>query len=140
MSEFLENLKKAVEIGEFNSEAAKKITNIDKLADSITPEDAGKSLNKRVEDSGVKTVSAVEAAVANTEYEIKMAQLKENDLVLQQVATLKDIEETVMLTIGDMFDFVKTLEKSFDKTKSTHADIFVEIEKIKSKYSSIINN
>jgi hypothetical protein len=140
MSDFLDGLKKAIETGEFNSEAAKKINEIDKVANTITPEEAARSLNKKVEDSGIKAVSAEEAKKANTEYELKMQALKEQELVIQQVATLKDIDEAVMLTIGDMFDFVKTLETSFDKTKPLHLTIFAEIERIKSKYSSIINN
>jgi len=140
MSDFLENLKKAVEVGEFNSEAAKKITEIDKLADTVTVGEAARSLNKKVEDSGVKTVTEEEAKKANTEYELKMQALREQELVMQQVATLKDIDHAVMLTIGDMFDFVKTLDEAFDKAKPEHLSIFAEIERIKSKYSSIINN
>lgn len=140
MSDFLDGLKKAVDIGDFNSEAAKKITEVDKLANTMTSEEAAKALDKKVEDSGVKTVTAEEAAAANTEYELKMQALKEQDLVIHQVVTLKDIEETVMLTIGDMLGFIDTLETSFDKTKPTHGDIFVEIERIKFKYDSLIKN
>ena len=44
-SSFLENLKKSVDTGEFNSEAAKKIIEVDKLADNANVENlAGKNL------------------------------------------------------------------------------------------------
>ena len=67
-SSFLEKLKKAVDTGEFNSEAAKKIIEIDKLADeklstmtkpniSIDDSDLSKSINDRVKKAGIKTVS-----------------------------------------------------------------------------------
>jgi len=137
-SPFLENLKNAVDKGEFNSEAAKKIIDIDKLADGkIDPDDL---VQKRLEVSGVKSgITEEEAEIVNAEYELKMKEIKERDLVLQQIKTLQEIDETVMLSIQDMRDFVQTLEESFDKEKPSHADIFTEIENIKNKYSSIIN-
>jgi phospholipid N-methyltransferase len=138
-SDFLDNLKKAVDTGEFNSEAAKKIIDIDKLADEkIDPDDL---VQKRLDVSGVKTASITEeeVEVINAEYEKKMQEIKEKDLVLQQIKTLQEIDETVMLSIQDMRDFVQTLEESFDKENHIHADMFTEIEKIKNKYNSIIN-
>jgi hypothetical protein len=138
-SPFLENLKKAVDTGDFNSEAAKKIKAVDELADQkIDPEEL---VTKRLEASGIKTASVTEeeAEVINAEYELKMKEIKEKDLVLQQIKTLQEIDETVMLSIQDMRDFVQTLEESFDKENPIHADIFTEIGNIKNKYSSIIN-
>jgi len=137
---FLENLKKAVDTGDFNSEAAKKIKAVDELAnEKIDPEEL---ITKRLEASGIKTtaVTEEEAEVINAEYEKKMQEIKEKDLVLQQIKTLQEIDETVMLSIQDMRDFVQTLEESFDKENPIHADIFTEIGNIKNKYSSIINN
>lgn len=135
-SNFLKDLQNAVDKGEFNSEAAKKIIEVDKLADNAIPE----NIADRLEKAGVKTVSEEEAAAINSEYEKKMLEIKEKDLALQQIATLKDIERMVMLSVYDMRDFVKTIEESFDKTKPVNAELFTEVEKIKNKYSSIINN
>jgi hypothetical protein len=135
-SSFLENLKNAVDKGEFNSEAAKKIIEVDKLADTANPDE----LADRLEKAGVKTVSEEEAAALNSDYEKKMQEIREKDLALQQIAILKDIERMVMLSVYDMRDFLKTVEESFDKTKPVNAELFVEVEKIKNKYSSIINN
>jgi hypothetical protein len=137
-TDFLDNLKKAVDTGEFNSEAAKKIKAIDELAD--TKVDADEKITERLKQAGIKIVTEEEAEVINAEYEIKMQEIKERDLVLQQIKTLQEIDETVMLSVQDMRDFIQTLEESFDKEKPIHADIFTEIEKIKNKYSSIINN
>jgi hypothetical protein len=137
-SPFLENLKNAVDKGDFNSEAAKKIKAVDELAD--TKVGSEEKIDERLKAAGVKTVTEEEAEVINAEYEIKMQEIKEKDLVLKQIKTLQEIDETVMLSIGDMKDFIQTLEESFDKENPIHKDIFTEIESIKNKYSSIINS
>lgn len=134
---FLENLKKAVDTGEFNSEAAKKIIDIDKLADNPVVSHA---LDNAFEKAGVKTVTEEEAAIISADYEKKMQEIKEKDLALKQIAVLKDIDETVMLSVYDMRDFIKTLEDTFDKTKSINTELFAEVERVKNKYSSIINS
>ena len=83
MSTFLENLKKSVETGEFNSEAAKKIIEIDKLAEekiksltktgqSIEDSDLAKSVDDRIKEAGVKIISEEEALELNSQYEKKM--------------------------------------------------------------------
>ena len=150
MSDFLENLKKAADDGEFNSEAAKKILEINELADKkigdATPADIEKikeSLEKHYESSVVEPISEEKAIEANTEYETKMAQLKKLDAVNAQLATLIEIEDMVKLSIGDMFSFTDELEAKFEKEFETEdhmfGDLSQKIEEIKSKYKSIIN-
>lgn len=142
-SKFLDDLKNAVEKGDFNSEAAKKINDIDKLADEkkgSTP-----TLDKIYDDVNtgkivVNKPTDEEVEVINAEYEKTMKEIKEKDLVLQQIKTLQEIDETIMLSVGDMRDFVQTLDESFDKDNPLHKDLFAEMERIKNKYSSIINN
>jgi hypothetical protein len=134
---FLENLKKAVDTGEFNSEVAKKIIEVDKLADNPAVPHA---LDNAFEKAGVKTVTEEEAVQITADYEKKMQEIKEKDLALKQIAILKDIDETVMLSVYDMRDFIKTLEDTFDKTKPINIELFAEVERVKNKYSSIINN
>lgn len=137
MGTFLDNLKKAVDNGDFNSEAAKKINDIDELAD--TKKDT-KVIDNILDKNPPKAITEEEAEVINAEYEKKMLEIKEKDLVLQQIKILQEIDETVMLSVQDMRDFIQTLEESFDNKNPIHGGIFGEIEKIKNKYSSIINN
>ena len=138
LSPFLENLKKSVDTGEFNSEAAKKIIEVDKLADGQF--NSCRAVDDRLEKAGVKTVTPEEAAEISSNYEKKMQEIREKDLALQQLAMLQEIEETVRLTVYDMKDFIETLESTFDKTNPINADLYSQIEAIKTKYSSIINN
>jgi len=140
LSPFLENLKKSVDTGDFNSEAAKKIIEVDKVADNPSTRALWNAIEVANKEGAIKTVTEEEAAEIKTDYEKKMQEIKEKDLALQQIATLRDIDETVMLSVYDMRDFIKTLDENFDKTKPVNVELFAEIEKIKNKYSSIINN
>lgn len=155
MSEFLDNLKKAADNGEFNSEAAKKILEVHDLAEKKLQgkdvveelENIKSSLEKRqeeaVESEEVKPVSEEKVAEAYTEYEKKMAQFKKLDMVNAQLATLTEIEDMVKLSIEDMFGFVDELEAKFVKEIETEdpmfGELFLKLESIKSKYKSIIN-
>lgn len=140
-SPFLEGLKKSVESGDFNSEAAKKIIEIDKLAEApLVPHAYTDALTKATESGAIKTVSEEEAAVLSSDFEKSMEDIKEKDLALKQIAILQEIDETLMLSLYDMRDFVTTIEGSFDKTKPVNAELFDAVEKIKNKYSSLINN
>ncbi|MFA5207125.1 MAG: hypothetical protein WC428_00345 [Candidatus Paceibacterota bacterium] len=151
MSTFLENLKKSVETGEFNSEAAKKIIEIDKLAEekiksltktgqSIEDSDLAKSVDDRIKEAGVKIISEEEALELNSQYEKKMEEIKKQDAANQQLATIIDIEDMVKLSIGDMMTFVAELESKFDKAEPIYKDLLAKLEEIKTKYNSIINN
>jgi hypothetical protein len=141
-SPFLENLKKSVEEGDFNSEAAKKIIEVDKLAtekNGSTP--ALNAIFNKIDSTPSKPAPTEEEVLElNSAYEKEMQEIRDKDLVLQQIATLRDIEETVRLSVMDMKGFIQTLEVSFDKTKPVNAELFAEIEQIKTKYNSIINN
>jgi hypothetical protein len=147
-SDFLDKLKKAVDTGEFNSEAAKKIIEIDELANEKMKGTSGivqdsnieKSIDERLDKAGIKTVTEEEAAIINSEFDKKMLEIKEKDLALQQIKTLTEIDDLVMLSVYDMRDFIETVVDSFDKTKPANAELFSEIERVKTKYSSIINS
>lgn len=150
MSNFLDNLKNAADNGEFNSEAAKKILEINELADTKigegTPADIEKlqeTLEKRQGEEHVEPVSEEKVVEANTEYEKKMAQFKKLDAVNAQIATLVEIEDMVKLSVEDMFEFVSELEAKFKKEFETEdpifGDLYLKIESINSKYKSIIN-
>lgn len=160
MSDFLENLKKAADSGEFNSEAAKKITEITELADSKIgkriPEEGEtlknivegdlenlqKNLEERQKDVINKPVTEDEAIRANTEYEEKMRKLKLFDAINKQHATLIDIDDMVTQSIQDMQDFMRELDTKFEKEFESNNPMFdalkTQMVTIKNKYDSII--
>lgn len=157
-SSFLDNLKNAVEKGEFNSEAAKKIIEIDKLADDKAREIKGKPFiekhaHERLEELGAN-ISDEEVAAIDSQYEEKMAAIKKEDeenkkranlinIAHKQLDTLMEIEEYVTADIADMMSFVDELKKRFAKEFEVEDSIFgalsIKIEEIQSKYKSIIN-
>jgi hypothetical protein len=145
-SEFLKNLKTAVDGGEFNSEAAKKIIEIDKLAED--KKEADKLIEKRLEEAGVKTASGVteeEVEMINSEYENQMEAIKQTDLANAQLANLIEIEDMVKATIGDMITFTNDLKeqfgKEFEAKNPAFENLLEKINEINIKYNnSIINN
>ena len=152
MGEFLDDLNKAVESGEFNSDAAKKINEIDKLANSKTLAQSLEDLDKRLEANGVKDVSAEEVATLNSQYEKQMEKFKEDDMINAQTTTLIEIQNMVKLTISDMFDFIDGLETSkfgdkikeagnkysneFAKENEAYITLAKQLEEIKTEYAS----
>lgn len=135
-STFLENLKKSVETSDFNSEAAKKIIELDKLADGA----GSKAIETALENGGIKTVTEEEVVIINSDYEKKMRDIQEKDLALQQLAALRNIEEMVGLSLCDMANFIKGIDMKFDATNPNFDELLNEIKIIKNKYGSIINN
>jgi hypothetical protein len=151
MGTFLENLKQDLEKGNFNSDAAKKINEIDELADEkfIETRDGNKyvnteNLDKLVNEAGVKTVTEEEAAALNSDYEKKMEEIKKQDVVNKQLATLIEVEDMVKASVEDMLLYLDELEENFEKQFEEEDPMFGElsqkIEQIRSKYNFIINN
>lgn len=141
MTKFLDDLKNAVEIGEFNSEAAKKIIEIDKLADGKDITEVQEKL-KTLETKTVDNVTEQEALAVNLAYEKKMFEIKQQDLANAQLATLIECENMVKASIGDMMSFVTELETKFENEFKTENPIFgdlhLKIETINKDYENLI--
>ena len=141
-SKFLDDLKKAVEESEFNSEAAKKIDDIVKLADKVKTNNgisaATKSILDDIDKKEIIKPTEEEIKAVNSDYEIKMTELKKQDIANSQLATLIEIEDIVHLSISDMFSFIEELETKFEKQFTDEDPLFGElslkIEDIKSKF------
>jgi len=149
MSDFLDNLKKAADTGEFNSEAAKKILDINTLADvklgkgSVKDiERLSESVDKEFKGKAIP-VTEEEALELNSDYEKKMEEFKKQDFINSQLAILIDIEDMVKASVGDMFSFVDELEskfeKEFEEENPIYSELFLKIEKIKLNFKPIIN-
>ena len=147
-SKFLDDLTNAVNSGEFNSEAAKKILEVNRLADEkmkdLTRIDEetvqSKSVDKRLEDAGIRKVSKEEADEINALSIKKMAELEKKQFINDRMLVLIDIENMVKLSIVDMMGFIKEteefLEEKFDNEDTTFDDLKTKIAEIKTKYST----
>ena len=135
--EFLNSLKNAVETGEFNSDAAKKIEEINEINKLVD-----EKLKNKYKDGKAKIlpvdVTSEEELKLKSDYEKKMEEIKQNDIANKQLATLIEIEDMVKLSIEDMFSFVDELESKFDKEfeseNQAFGDLCQKIQQIKSKY------
>jgi predicted SprT family Zn-dependent metalloprotease len=81
-SDFLKNLKNAVETGDFNSDAAKKINEISSLAETKTVTESEEALNKRLESVGIKILTDDDVEL-NSQYEEKMEEIKSKTLLIK---------------------------------------------------------
>lgn len=147
-SKFLDDLKNAVNSGEFNSEAAKKILEVNRLADEkmkdLTRIDEetvqSKSVDKRLEDAGIRKVSKEKADEINALGIKKMAELEKKQFNDDRMLVLIDIENMVKLSIEDMMGFINEtegfLEEKFDNEDPTFNDLKAKIAEIKTKYST----
>ena len=147
-SKFLDDLTNAVNSGEFNSEAAKKILEVNRLADEkmkdLTRIDEetvqSKSVDKRLEDAGIRKVSKEKADEINALGIKKMAELEKKQFNDDRMLVLIDIENMVKLSIEDMMGFINEtegfLEEKFDNEDPTFNDLKAKIAEIKTKYST----
>jgi len=136
MENFLQNLKNAVESGDFNSDAAKKIIEIHNLAEE--KKNAEALVEKRLNDAGIVSVNEDEIAPLNSDFEKKMNDIKKQDAVNTQLATLIEIEDMVKASIIDMLGFAKELEEKFEKEFEAEdpmfGDLSLKIEELQNKY------
>jgi len=152
MSKFLEELKKAADTGEFNSDAAKKINEIDELAEKkatgMSVDELTESLEKRIEANPAVAVTEEEALELNSQYEKKMEEIKKQDAENKRIAlaetaktqlkTLIEIEDMVKLSIQDMMFHIESLEENFKEEFMSEISEFGELsqkmEAIQTKY------
>lgn len=153
-SNFLNSLKKALDNGEFNSEAANKINEIAALAEKklnevpkgTTIEDSAisKSIDERLERAGVRNLSEEEAQIINSNYEKEMEKNKKIDLINYELATLTNMGNVIKIAIEDTIDYIEELDRKFVNEFKSNDTLFNElhkkIEEIKGRYNSIINN
>jgi uncharacterized FAD-dependent dehydrogenase len=136
---FLEELKKAVDDGNFNSNAAKKINDIDKLADkhskSKSTDDINQSINDRVKDSGVKTVDKDKIADLNTEYEEKMRERSEQEKVLAVIATLDNIDHNIEKEFSDLISLIEQQKNKYDLNDQKYSELLEKINELTNKYN-----
>ena len=147
MSDFLDKLKSAVDNGEFNSEVAKKINDIDELVNVKIVNDDLKLIDKlddvteRSASEDVVKLSVEEITEANTEYERKMSHFKKIDFINGSYANLVNIDNVINQSIEDIINYIGDIESQFENEISEDdpmiTQLVTEIERIKLKYKSI---
>lgn len=144
MSNFLNDLKKAVETGNFNSDAAKKINEISDYAEELSKTvDSEKAVEKRLNNAGIRTVTDEDNAILETDFDNQLKILRREELKTKELVMLMDIENAVELTIGDMLLHIQGLKKAFADEfteNSENSDLVKKVNEIELKYSSFIKN
>lgn len=135
---FLEDLKKAVEDGNFNSDAAKRINDIDKAANDVnknkSKDEIKKSIDEKVENSGAKTVDEDKVAELNSKYEEKMQQRAKEETIYATIATLDNLDNEIEKARNDLFLFIQQQRNKYDPDDSDCAELYEKINELTNKY------
>jgi hypothetical protein len=140
---FLENLKNAVEEGDFNSEAARKINKISELAENKGAgkrvEELEEVVEKRLEEAGVVEVPEEDLPGLKenqmTEYEEKMQEFKERDKVNSEIAILHNINNVLTNTMTDLGNTIALLGKKYEGESKKWTDLFNLMDELTEKYN-----
>lgn len=119
MSDFLKDLQKAVDTGEFNSDIANKLNEINEKADEFAE---GKTVNeikedfeKRFEDVEVKSVEEKDIPEINSNYESRMEEITRENETIQLVAEIINLDDLIDSRVAMMKEkIVKLKEENFN--------------------------
>ena len=145
MGSFLDNLKNAVEKGEFNSETAKKFNEVLNKAEEkskLSLDELENNIKNRTDSGSTeqkKTLSKEEIEKVNKEYKKKMQEIAEEEKRNAIIATLKHESDKIEDYIVELYSLIKNTELSYNKNDEKNKYLFEEIENIKKKYKSIID-
>ncbi len=139
MSDFLENLKKSVDEGTFNSEAAKKINTVDELAEEKLEEkstgEIDEALHERVFAGGIRTVDEDEVAKLNSEYEEKMKERAKEEILLATVVSLIDEDEALEEKLDSLATYIEKLRDKHPVTEDeTITILHAKMDELEKKY------
>lgn len=140
MSDFLKNLKKAVDDGEFNSKVANKINEINKKADEYLGANVEENINKRIKETGgPRKISSDKLPEINSEYEKQMLLVEKQNQVSNQLIKIIDLDKQIEEQIN-MFDKLIDETLKIENLREINSEIEVVINKIKNKYKFKVEN
>ncbi len=146
-SNFLDNLKNAVENGEFNSETAKKINEIHNVAEKKL-KDANGDISKIENDlkekakslSGeTKILNKEEIEKAQIEYNARMKVLADEEKRNAIIASLIDENDHIIDHVIDLYSLIHKTERYYDEKNEKNKELFEKMKEFKEKYKSIVN-
>lgn len=147
-NDFLRTLKESLEKGEFNSDIANKINEINEKAEELKKntelKDIEEVVKKRIEEGEVKeTVSDEELPELNTEYGRKMSYFKKVDKINLEIATLKNVEDVILNHLTELSNLVDVLRKKYENDNPEEfpelKQLLKNIEYLEKKYNFVIN-
>ena len=133
MNNFLENLKKGLETGDYNSDAAKKIMEISELSESKK----GRDFEKRLDEFGLKKaepVSEEKALEANKLAELAKAVDVKNTNAYKMLATIENYEielNDAFFKLKEYYDLVKLrLNDNIEELTTVELELFDKVNSV----------
>ena len=123
---FLEELKKGLETGDYNSEAAKKVLEINKMVESKSYK--GVDLDKLEKKEAVSKEVALEV---NKNVEDSLLIDVKNDRTLKYFADIKNLEKSIHDAVFRLGDYYEEVKKDMDVIGKNYTELELKlIEKI----------
>jgi hypothetical protein len=147
MNTFLNELKDALENGEFNSDVAKNINEVTEATEKKLATTSIDEITAKFEKIKGEPVSREVAEQKNAEFEVALKKQKERDNVLSQIARVYVAEEEVnflQIEINDLIEvrnnYIKSMlsyiESIKDLLENDGIDFKEAVNEIKNKYIS----
>lgn len=131
---FLDGLKNALDSGEFNSDAAKYITEIHKAAENVDIRETEEKLEKNREAIVNAPVDADEIKKREEEYEEKITKLKRLDSINATLVSIINLEADVNDALTNLKSYIDEIEEDFIGDESEYEELKEKLEKIKKHF------
>jgi len=132
--DFLKNLKDALDSGDFNSDAAKKIGEINKMADEININLSNDEISDKLNKFGVKNIDENDIKM-NEIFDETIKDIKKDDLFNKIIANLLNINKSIENIINnELIPYLKNIENEYNEEIKNNQNLNSLIIKIKEKY------
>lgn len=132
--DFLKNLKDALDFGDFNSDAAKKIGEINKMADEININLSNDEISDKLNKFGVKNIDENDIKM-NEIFDETIKDIKKDDLFNKIIANLLNINKSIENIINnELIPYLKNIENEYNEEIKNNQNLNSLIIKIKEKY------
>lgn len=127
MSDFLDNLKNAVDYGVFNSDAAHKINKIneinetaEKFSETNCVDELHGKVNKRIEDSNVDGIAEVEnIPEINSNYDERMKDIIKRDKHMAMLCEIVELHNKIEDNVNIITDLIVVAKGQIDSIELT---------------------
>ena len=132
--DFLKNLKDALDSGDFNSDAAIKIGEINKMADEININLSNDEISDKLNKFGVKNIDENDIKM-NEIFDETIKDIKKDDLFNKIIANLLNINKSIENIINnELIPYLKNIENEYNEEIKNNQNLNSLIIKIKEKY------
>jgi hypothetical protein len=132
---FLDKLKKTLDEGEFNSDAANLINQIHEAAENVNTKEVEEKVEKQREEAETKPKTQDELNKAKNQYEEKITQLRKLDEINRLLVDFINLEAYINDSLEELKNMVLECENNFIEDGSEYDELRDKINSIKKQFN-----